>query len=138
MTFTELMNLKEHSAGEEDKRNLSQEVFQCDGVPRKIKHKVQSDNRRAKLHLVRYHRLPLVHPNEYFKEIPKKRDVILRNFPMDHYRITGQVSESTIEKLPNRSVVLTFDASSRKNPEPQLENIQISASCKKASSTSVQ
>jgi hypothetical protein len=106
MSFTEL---KEHIAGEEGKRNLSHEVFLSDGLPWKIKHKAQSDNERTKLHPARYHRLPLVHPKEYFKDFPKKRDVIIRILPMDHYGITGQVSESTICKLHNRSIVLTFD-----------------------------
>jgi hypothetical protein len=118
MSFLEIMKLKEQIAGEEDKRGLGQEVFQRDGVPKKIKHKEQTDNGRTKLHPARYHRLPLVHPKEYFKHIPKKRDVIIRNFPMEHYGMSGQVSESTIGRMHNRSVVLTFEAFGKATHKP--------------------
>ncbi len=52
----------------------------------------------------------MVHPKEYFKNIPTKRDVIVRNFPMEHYGVAGQVSDTAVGRLHNRTVVQTFDA----------------------------
>jgi hypothetical protein len=95
---------------EELKRNLGQEIFQKDGVPKKIRYKAQSDNGTTKLHPARFNRPPLSHPKEYYKLVPKKHEVIVRNFPMDHLGLTGQVSEATVGKLHNRSVPLTFDS----------------------------
>ena len=118
MTFNDLMSLKEQIGKEEGNRNLGQEIFRQDGVPKKIKHKAQTDNGRSKLHLARYHRLPLVHPKEYFKDIPTKRDVIVRNFPMEHYGVSGQVSETAIGRLHNRTVVQTFDAFGKSTHKP--------------------
>jgi len=95
---------------EDVKKNLGQEIFQKDGKPKKVKYKAQSDNGTTKLHLARFGRPPLSHPKEYYKHVPKKHDVIIRNFPMEHLGLTGQVSENTVGKLHNRSVPLTFEA----------------------------
>jgi hypothetical protein len=109
-TLAELLAIKEHMSAEDLKKNLGQEIFQRDGVPKKVKYKAQSDNGTTKLHPARFNRPPLSHPKEYYKLVPKKHDVIIRNFPMDHLGLNGQVSEATIGKLHNRSVPLTFEA----------------------------
>jgi hypothetical protein len=108
-TLAELLFLKAEIEKVEDKRNLGQEIFQRDGVSKKIRHKAQSDNGSTKRHPARYHRQVLLHPKEYYKEVPTKREVVIRNFPMEHLGMTGQVSDSTVGRLHNRTVVLTFD-----------------------------
>ncbi len=93
----------------EKKKNLGKEVFAKDGKPEKIHFKAKTDNGVNKLHLARTLRLPVAHPKHWFKIIPKKRDEIVRNFPMDHLGLTGHIPDDVIGKLHNRSVKITLD-----------------------------
>jgi hypothetical protein len=94
----------------EEKKNLGQEVFSKDGKPEKIHFKAKTDNGVNKLHQARGLRLPIAHPKHWFKlVVPKKRDAIIRNFPMDHLGLTGHIADDILGKLHNRSVKLTFD-----------------------------
>jgi len=118
MTLAELLQLKKEISGEEEKKGLGQEVFHKDGKPRKIKYKKQSDNSTSKFHPARFNRQPLAQPKVYYKEIPKKHDIVVRNFPKDHLGIGSQVSDATIGKLHNRTVPLTFDAFGKASTKP--------------------
>jgi hypothetical protein len=94
----------------EEKKNLGQEVFSKDGKPEKVHFKAKTDNGVNKLHQARGLRLPIAHPKHWFKlVVPKKRDAIIRNFPMDHLGLTGHIADDILGKLHNRSVKLTFD-----------------------------
>jgi hypothetical protein len=93
----------------EKKKNLGEEVFAKDGKPEKIHFKAKTDNGVNKLHLARTLRLPVAHPKHWFKIIPKKRDEIVRNFPMDHLGLTGHIPDDVIGRLHNRSVKITLD-----------------------------
>ncbi len=90
-TYSETMLMKENMEKEKAGKNLGEDVFQQDSKPKKVKHRAATDNEKTKLHEARYHRLQLCHPKEYFHPIPKKRDEIIRNFPMEHYSMQGQV-----------------------------------------------
>jgi hypothetical protein len=41
--------------------------------------------------------------------MPKKREEIIRSFPMDHYGVQGQVPAAVIGKLHNRTALQSFD-----------------------------
>ena len=110
LSLDELLRLKKEVMGEEERKNLGEEVFRKDGKPKKIRFKASTDNSTTKLHPARGFRQPLVHPKEFYSTVPKKRDVVIRNFPMDHYGVAGQVSETVIGRLHNRTVVQTFDS----------------------------
>ncbi len=112
------MGFKVQYDKESERRNLGEDIFLRDGVTRKIRFKAQSDNGTTKLHLARNLRLPLVHPKEYYKNVPNRRDVIVRNFPMDHYGLTGQIKDDVIGKLHNRTVVTTFDSYGKSTVKP--------------------
>jgi hypothetical protein len=109
MTLDELLRLKKEIDGEEGKKNLGEEVFSKDGKPEKFTFKKQSDNGVNRLHPARGLRQPLAHPKHWFKSVPKKRESVIRNFPMDHLGLTGKVSDVAIGKLHNRSVKVTLD-----------------------------
>jgi len=108
-TLDELLRYKSTLEKEKEKRNLGQEVCSRDMKPQKVYYKAQSDDSVKKFHLSRFERQPLTHPKNYFHLIPKKREVVVRNFPMDHLGITGQVSEEVIGKMHNRSVKVSLD-----------------------------
>jgi hypothetical protein len=109
MTLDELLRLKKEIAGEDEKKNLGEEVFSKDGKPEKFTFKKQTDDGVKRLHPARGLRQPLAHPKHWYKMVPKKRDSIIRNFPMDHLGITGKVSDVAIGKMHNRSVKITLD-----------------------------
>jgi hypothetical protein len=117
-TIEAVMGFKVQYDKEAERRNLGEDIFQRDGVTRKIRFKAQSDNGTTKLHLARYLRLPLVHPKDYYKNMPSRRDVVVRNFPMDHYGLTGQIKDDVIGKVHNRTVVTTFDAYGKSSTKP--------------------
>ena len=93
----------------EQKKNLGDEVFSKDGKPEKIHFKAKTDNGVSKLHPARGLRLPIAHPKHWFKLVPKKRDAVVRNFPMDHLGLTGHIADDVLGKLHNRSVPLKLD-----------------------------
>jgi hypothetical protein len=109
MSLDELLRLKKEIAGEDEKKNLGEEVFSKDGKPEKFTFKKQTDDGVKRLHPARGLRQPLAHPKHWYKMVPKKRDSIIRNFPMDHLGITGKVSDVAIGKMHNRSVKITLD-----------------------------
>jgi hypothetical protein len=102
-TIEAVMGFKVQYDKEAERRNLGEDIFQRDGVTRKTRFKAQSDNGTTKLHLARYLWLPLLHPKDYYKHMPSRRDVVVRNFPMDHYGLTGQIKDDVIRKVHNRS-----------------------------------
>ena len=109
-TLDAILKTKEQLDKIENKENLGEEVFSKDGKPEKVRYKAQSDNGVDKLHPARGNRLPIDHPKHWFKKlVPKRRETVIRNFPMDHLGLTGKVSEATLGKMHNRSVKLTLD-----------------------------
>ena len=108
-TLADMLALKRELDTEETKKNLGEEVFSKDGKPDKVRYKAQSDNSSSKLHPARFNRQPLVHPKEFYHQVPKRREVVVRNFPMEHLGLTGKVSEAVIGKMHNRSVKLTLE-----------------------------
>lgn len=109
-TVLEMLAMKTQVSEEDQKRNLGQDIFMRDSKPRKKKFKAQTDNGKTKLHQARFLRPPLCPPKDYYGQIPRKRNEIIRNFPMDHYGVQGQVSDTTIGKLHNRASLLTYEA----------------------------
>lgn len=109
MTLSELLAYKKETVSVEDKKNLGEEVFARDCKPEKIRYKAQTDDGVLRLHPARSNRQPLSHPKNWYKTVPKKREVIIRNFPMDHLGLTGHIQETTIGKMHNRCVKLTLD-----------------------------
>jgi hypothetical protein len=107
-TLDELMRYQTQIQEREKKDNLGEEVFTKDAKPPKTKYKKKTDDGKKRLHTARWNRLPLVPPKEYYKKTPKKRNAVIRNFPTEHYGITGQVSEATIGQMHNRSVKVTL------------------------------
>jgi hypothetical protein len=93
----------------EQKKNLGDEVFSKDGRPERIRFKSKTDNGVNKLHPARGLRLPIAHPKHWFKLVPKKRDTVVRNFPMDHLGLTGHIADDVLGKMHNRSVPLKLD-----------------------------
>jgi hypothetical protein len=109
-TLNELSMFKRDLAEEQNKRNLGEDVFTRDSKVPKTKYKKMTDDSKKRFHPARWNRQPLVPPKAFFKHIPKKRNAIVRNFPTEHYGISGQVSETTIGHLHNRSVKVTLDS----------------------------
>ncbi len=107
-SLDELMRYQTQIQEREKKDNLGEEVFTKDAKPPKTKYKKKTDDGKKRLHTARWNRLPLVPPKEYYKKTPKKRNAVIRNFPTEHYGITGQVSEATIGQMHNRSVKVTL------------------------------
>jgi hypothetical protein len=105
-----ILGMKTECNREAERRNLGEDIFLRDGKPKKKRFKAQTDDGKTKLHEVRFYRLPIAHPKEYYKKVPRKHDVVIRNFPMEHYGVQGQVKDDVIGKMHNRTVVLTFDA----------------------------
>jgi hypothetical protein len=96
-TLDAILKTKEQLDKIENKENLGEEVFSKDGKPEKVRYKAQSDNGVDKLHPARGNRLPIDHPKHWFKKlVPKRRETVIRNFPMDHLGLTGKVSEATL------------------------------------------
>jgi len=109
-----LMRLKREMEKVEEKKELGDEVFTRDAVLKKTKYKAKSDDGFKKLHPARGCRQPLSVPADWYGDlIPKKREQVVRNFPVEHYGMAGQVSEKVIGKAHNRSVPLTFDQFSK-------------------------
>ena len=105
-----LVRLKKEVAEVEEKKELGEEVFSRDAVLKKTKYKAGSDNGFKKLHPARGCRQPLAVPSQWYsKLIPRKREHVIRNFPLEHYGMAGQISEKVLGKAHNRSVSLTFD-----------------------------
>jgi hypothetical protein len=117
-TLTEILSLKKEVREQEARADLGEAAFHRDGKPKTVKHREQSDNGTTKLHPARNHRQPLVPPKAYYKDVPKKREEIIRNFPQDHLGSTGHVSETTVGKMHNRSVILTFDNFGKSSYKP--------------------
>ena len=108
-----IQSLRTQLEKEAEKQNLGDDVFSRDSKPKKIKHKAQTDNGTTKLHLACYHRQPLTHPKHWYHQVPQKRTEIIRNFPQEQYGMQGQVSDTTIGRLHNRTVVQNFEAFGR-------------------------
>jgi len=108
-TLNEAIMLKSTLDAKASKENLGEEVFSKDGKPATKRYKKKSDNSTSKLHAACFNRQPLTHPKNFYHMVPKKRVPIVRNFPMDHVGLTGQVSENLIGKLHNRTVKVTLD-----------------------------
>ena len=113
-----IQKLRAQLEEEAKKQNLGDDVFSRDSKPKKVKHKAQTDNGTSKLHLARYHRQPLTHPKHWYHQVPQKRTEIIRNFPQEQYGMHGQVSDTTIGRLHNRTVVQTFEAFGRTSTKP--------------------
>jgi hypothetical protein len=113
-----IMGMKNECEREAARRNLGEDIFLRDGKQKKIRFKAQSDNGTTKLHEVRFLRLPTVHPKEYFKRVPRRRETIIRSFPLEHYGAQGQVSDVVIGKLHNRTVVLTYESFGKTSVKP--------------------
>jgi hypothetical protein len=109
-SLDELMKYQARLHEKEKKENLGEEVFAKDARHPKTKYKKMSDDGRKRLHTARWNRLPIVPPHKYYGKTPKKRSAVIRNFPMEHYGITGQISETTIGMLHNRSVKVALDS----------------------------
>ena len=133
-----LVRFKREVAEVEEKKELGEAVFSRDAVLKKVKYKAKTDNGFKKLHPARVCRQPLAVPSEWYgKLVPRKREHIIRNFPLEHYGMAGQVSEKVLGKAHNRSVPLTFDQFSRtslcdsgksgKDPDLTLQQIQETA-----------
>jgi hypothetical protein len=108
--MNQILGMKAEYTKEAERRNMGEDIFLRDGKLKKTRFKAQSDNGTTKLHEVRFYRLPVAHPKEYYKRVPRKQDVIIRSFPMDHYGLEGQVQDAVIGKMHNRAVVQTYDA----------------------------
>jgi hypothetical protein len=109
-SLDELMKYQAQMLEKEKKENLGEEVFAKDARHPKTRYKKMSDDGRKRLHTARWNRLPIVPPHKYYGKTPKKRSAVIRNFPMEHYGITGQISETTIGMLHNRSVKVALDS----------------------------
>jgi hypothetical protein len=117
-SMAELIAMKKEYGVECDRRNLGEDIFLRDGKPKKIKFKVQTDDGKQKLHKVRFLRPPIAHPKEYYKSIPRKRETVIRNFPMDHLGVQGLVQDAVIGKLHNFTVLLTYDHFGKTSVKP--------------------
>jgi hypothetical protein len=107
-TLEELLDLK-RTIDAVDGKNLGEEVISRDEKPKKIKYRAQVDDGKENLHLVRWNRQPLVHPKHYYDKVPKKQEVVVCNFPMEHLGISGRVADTTISRMHNRAVKVTLD-----------------------------
>jgi hypothetical protein len=109
-SVSEIQDMQSKMEKEAEKQNLGEDIFNRDSKPKKIKFKAQTDNGTSKLHEARYLRPPIAQPKDYFGKILQKRTEIIRNFPMEHYGMQGQVPDATIGRMHNRTVLQTFDA----------------------------
>jgi hypothetical protein len=110
MSLNNFMKVQERFEIAQEKRNLGEEASSKDATAKKTRYKAASDDGKKKLHLARWNRLPLVPPEKYFSQVPKKHDQIIRHFPMEHLGIVGQIPDATIGHMHNRAVKVTFDA----------------------------
>jgi hypothetical protein len=113
-----MQSLRTQLEKDEEKQNLGDNVFSRDSKPKKVQHKAQTDNGTTKLHLARYHRQHLTHPKHWYHQVPQKLTEIIRNFPQEQYGMHGQVSDTTIGRLHNQTVVQNFKAFERTSTKP--------------------
>jgi hypothetical protein len=102
-SVSEIQDMQSKMEKEAEKQNLGEDIFNRDSKPKKIKFKAQSDNGISKLHEAGYLRPPICQPKEYNDKIHQKRTEIIRNFPMEHYGMQGQVPDATIGRMHNRT-----------------------------------
>jgi hypothetical protein len=109
LSLDTFMAIKKQVGKEELRKNLGEEAFARDAKTKKIRYKAMSDDGKRRFHLARWNRQPLVPPEEYYHKIPKKRDTIVRNFPMEHLGISSQIPDIVLGYMHNRSVKVTLD-----------------------------
>jgi hypothetical protein len=102
-SLNELMMYQTQIIEREKKENLGEEVFTRDTKTPKTRYKKMKDDGKKRLHIARWNRLPLAPPESYYAKTPTKRKAVIRNFPMEHYGVTGLVLEVTIGHLHTRS-----------------------------------
>jgi hypothetical protein len=110
LTMDGFLKLKKQIEKEEERKNLGEEAFSRDSQTKTIRYKAQKDNGKRKLHLARWNRQPLVPLEEFYTKVPKRRETVIRNFPMEHLGITSQVPDAVLGYLHNRQVKVTLDS----------------------------
>jgi hypothetical protein len=110
LTVDGFLKLKKQIEKEEERKNLGEEACAKDGLTRTVRYKAKKDNGKKKLHLARWNRQPLVPPEEFYAKVPKKRETVIRNFPMEHYGITSQVPDLVLGHMHNRCVKVSLDS----------------------------
>ncbi len=87
-------------AKREEKMGAGRAVFMKDLKPRKIKYKKFSDDGVKRLHPARFNLLPTGDPQSWADQNPVKREQVMKNLYMAHYRVGhGQVDTKTIVKV---------------------------------------
>jgi hypothetical protein len=110
MSIDEFLRIKKEIIGEEEKKNLGEEAFTRDAKARKTKYKAKTDDGKKRLHPARWNRQPLIPPEDFYKKVPKKRETVIRNFPMDHLGVAGQVPDTVVGHMHNRCVKVSLDS----------------------------
>jgi hypothetical protein len=113
ITLDTFMKVKKQVEKEELRKNLGEEAFSRDARTKKIRYKAMSDDGKKKFHLARWNRQPLVPPEQFYHKTPKKRDTVVRNFPMEHLGISSQIPDTVLGHMHNRSVKVTLDSFTR-------------------------
>jgi hypothetical protein len=109
-TVDGFIKVKKQIEKEEERKNLGEEACAKDGMTRTVRYKAKKDDGKKKLHLARWNRQPLVPPEDFYAKVPKKRETVIRNFPMDHYGIASQVPDLVLGHMHNRSVKVSLDS----------------------------
>ena len=108
-----------------EKSLSGQKIFQAVAVETHhptVKFKKQKDNCKDKLHKARFQRLPLTSPETWYKNVPLKRNPVVRQLPLEYTGSNDMVSERTIELLHDRSKAVTLKEFYSKNFEVASKN----------------
>jgi len=109
-SIDKLLRVKKSLQSTDERKNLGEEAAAKDAKAKKTEYKKATDDGINKLHPARWNRQPLAPPKEFYDQIPKKHDAIVRNFPTEHLGITGQVPDTTIGHMHNRAVKVTLES----------------------------
>jgi hypothetical protein len=110
MSFDTFLGMKRAYEKEEALKDLGEEAVARDSKAKKIKYKAGCDDGKKRLHKARWNRQPLSAPEVYYKHVPKKHDTIIRNFPLEHYGVAGQIPEAVLGHMHNRAVKVSLDS----------------------------
>ena len=84
-------------------------VFAKDPKLKKVKYKKFEDNGSSRLHPARFNPLPYGDPVTWAREVPVKREQVLKNLYMANYGVEGQWDAKLVVKLHDRRVSVSLD-----------------------------
>ena len=104
-----LLQYKTQLVAEREKRGGGEPVFSKDAPLAKVRFSGGSDNGFDKLHPARFLRQPCSLPVKFYKQVPRKREPLVRHFPTAHLGIPAGFPEKVVAALHDRHVQVKLD-----------------------------